>query len=135
MYSKPQFESDFIKAYGYRGLASIKNGQLTLPAVRHLDACYQTSKNSASNPLAILVVGRIVKRDGTGVAHGRHPRLPRLPRGVAPDGEQHSRSDIRSHRDGAGVVRRTRTSRKSGTLRLDELDRVHRRMRRRRGRR
>lgn len=66
MYSKPQFESDFIKAYGYRGLVSIKNGQLTILAVRHLDACYQTYKNSASNPLAMLVVGRIVKRDGTG---------------------------------------------------------------------
>lgn len=66
MYSRPQFESDFIKAYGYRGLASFKNGQLTLPAVRHLDACYQTYRNSASNPLTMLVVGRIVRKDGTG---------------------------------------------------------------------
>lgn len=66
MYSKPQFESDFIKAYGYRGLASFKDGQLTLPAVNHLNACYETYVNSATNPLAMMAVGRIVRKDGTG---------------------------------------------------------------------
>ena len=59
MYSEAQFAIDFVKAYGSRGLAGPS-------AARLLDACYLTYKNSASNPLAMMVVGRIVRRDGTG---------------------------------------------------------------------
>ena len=66
MYNKVQFEGDFIKAYGYLGVGAFKTGRLTPPAVRYIDFCYSVYNNAATNKLEALVVGRIVKRDGTG---------------------------------------------------------------------
>lgn len=66
MYTKAQFFGDFIKAYGYLGPADFRFGKLADSAARYIDNCYRVYQNAATNPLGSLVVGRIVKRDGSG---------------------------------------------------------------------
>lgn len=64
MYGKNEFFGDFIRAYGYLGPANFRFGQIAGSAARYIDLCYKVYMNAATNALASLVIGRIVKRDG-----------------------------------------------------------------------
>jgi hypothetical protein len=64
MYSKVQFEADFIRAYGYLGPANFRRGKLAKNAAGYIAMCFKVYSNAAHNVRGELLVGRIVKRDG-----------------------------------------------------------------------
>jgi hypothetical protein len=48
VYSKRHFYGDFVKAYGYLGVANMRFGKFADTAVGYIDMCYQVYENAAT---------------------------------------------------------------------------------------